>query len=490
MRHDVTVAQEASSRHADACRRARQDHVARLQRHSRRERLVLRPLAGQVAEALRRNTAPSPTASLQAVGQQLQSTNPGVDMYLLNASGRIEARHPQDLALQRPVVALAPLQQFLAGKSAPILGDDPLSAQGRKVFSVAVLPAPAAQPGSSSGYVYLVLQGSAYDMAAALAGRNGALQVALWSIGLVTPLGLLAGLVAFRQVARPITRLTRDVQALERVNAAQGQPPEPALAELSRAKVRDEIAILRSAFEQMAQSNARHWQRLNQQDQQRREWIANISHDLRTPLASLQGYLETVLLQASSLSEADGEHYLRTALAQAQRLSTLAQDLLELARLELATVKPSLEVFSLVELAQDVMQKLALSATSRQQVLAPDFDGGALQVQADIGMIERVLTNLLDNAIRHTPPGGEIQLRLRQQGDRVRVEVADRGPGVPLALRPELFTRAMQRLPSRDGGGLGLAIVKQILQLHGSDIALHDCPGGGAVFAFALPVAP
>jgi signal transduction histidine kinase len=156
----------------------------------------------------------------------------------------------------------------------------------------------------------------------------------------------------------------------------------------------------------------------------------------------------------------------------------------------LATVKPSLEVFSLVELAQDVMQKLALSATSRQQVLVPDFDGGALQVQADIGMIERVLTNLLDNAIRHTPPGGEIQLRLRQQGDRVRVEVADRGPGVPLALRPELFTRAMQRLPSRDGGGLGLAIVKQILQLHGSDIALHDCPGGGAVFAFALPVAP
>lgn len=453
------------------------------------EQVLLRPLAGQVAEELRRHAGQPPAATLQAVALRLQATNPGIDLYLLDASGRIEARQPQASALQRPVVALGPLRQFLAGRPAPILGDDPLSSGGRKVFSVAMLAVTPGQPAGASGYVYAVLQGSAYDMAAALAARNGVLQVALWSIGLVTPLGLLAGLVAFRQVTRPITRLTRDVQALERVNAVQQAADEVAVA-APPAHVRDEIAILRAAFEQLAHSNARHWQRLNQQDQQRREWIANISHDLRTPLASLQGYLETVLLQASSLSETEREHYLRTALAQAQRLSRLAQELLELARLELGTVKPSLESFSLVELAQDVMQKLALSATSRQQALMPAFDSGSLRVQADIGMIERVLTNLLDNAIRHTPPGGEIQVRLRQLGDRVQVEVADRGPGIPLALRPELFTRAMQRLPSRDGGGLGLAIVKQILQLHGSDIALHDGPGGGAVFAFALPTAP
>ncbi len=453
------------------------------------EQSLLRPLAGQVAEELQSDPARPLAATLRVVAQRLQSTNPGIDLYLLDTNGRVEAHHPQTASLKRPAVALGPLRQLLAGQPTPVLGDDPLSTSGRRVFSVAVLPGPLVHPEIAPGYVYAVLQGSAYDMAAALAERSGALQVALWSIGLVTPLGLLAGLVAFRHVARPITRLTHDVQALERVNASQ-QTPDKVSAMPPRLAQRNEIAILRSAFEQLAQSNARNWQRLNQQDQQRREWIANISHDLRTPLASLQGYLETVLLQSSSLSEAERVHYLRTALAQAQRLSRMAQELLELARLELGTVKPGVEDFSLVELAQDVMQKLALSATSRQQVLVPDFDRGTLQVLADIGMIERVLTNLLDNAIRHTPPGGEIQVRLRLLGDRVQVEVADRGPGIPPALRSDLFTRAMQRLPGPDGGGLGLAIVKQILQLHGSDIALQDGPGGGAVFAFSLPTVP
>jgi signal transduction histidine kinase len=102
-------------------------------------------------------------------------------------------------------------------------------------------------------------------------------------------------------------------------------------------------------------------------------------------------------------------------------------------------------------------------------------------------MMERVMTNLLDNAIRHTPPGGEIAVRMEAVGDRVRVEVADCGAGIPPDLRPLLFTHATAQQPSREGGGLGLAIVRQILQLHGSDITLGDGPHGGAVFVFLLP---
>jgi signal transduction histidine kinase len=323
-------------------------------------------------------------------------------------------------------------------------------------------------------------------MAAAMSDRAGVLQVALWSIGLVTPLGLLAGLVAFRQVTRPIVQLTREVQALEGEAASQ-QPTQELDPDTPAKTVRDEITILRVAFERLAGANARHWQHQNQQDQQRREWVANISHDLRTPLASMQGYLETVLLKSAALSVAEREQYLRAALAQSQRLSRLAQELLELAHLELGTVKPTLERFSMVELVQDVMQKLALSASSRQQRLVPLFGSGSLDVVADIGMMERVMTNLLDNAIRHTPPGGEIAVRMQAQGDRVRVDVADGGPGIPPDVRPLLFTRGAAQRPGREGGGLGLAIVRQILQLHGSDITLGDGPGGGAVFVFLLP---
>jgi signal transduction histidine kinase len=462
--------------------------MAQSLRHGQQvEQQLLRHLAGHVASEIARAGGPASPSALRAVAKRLQATNPGVELYLLDAEGRIGSRYPEAEALRRHSVALSPVRQFLGGMATPILGDDPLSAQGRKVFSAAPL-APGAV-GPEAGFVYAVLQGSAYDMAAALAGRSGAAEVALWSIGLVTPLALLAGLLAFRQVARPIALLTSEVQALERASQsgpqAEDDPPSA-----TRRRVRDEIAILRAAFEQLGRTNVRHTQSLTQLDQQRREWIANISHDLRTPLASMRGYLETVLLQGEGLSVAERERYLQTALAQAQRLSRLAEELLELARLELGAVKPKVEAFSIVELAQDVMQKLALSATSHEQALLPEFAPGAPAVLGDIGMIERVLTNLLDNAIRHTPRGGEIRVRLQPLGHQLRVEVVDRGPGIPLARRSDLFAHSLQRPPNGDGGGLGLAIVKQILQLHGSDIELRDAPGGGAAFAFLLPCAP
>lgn len=439
-------------------------------------------LASEMARSRRLPPGMTPPPPLKAVVERLRVTNPGVDLYLLDAAGGIEQRYPEVAPLQRREVALGPLRDFLAGKPPPILGDDPLNGSARKVFSVAVKPG----DGEATGYVYAVLHGTAYDMAAAEAGRHDALQTALWSIGLVTPLGLVAGLLSFRWVTRPLTRLTAEVQAMTKVAGpeAMGLEVEPGHAPVPQ---RDEIAILREAFDRLARTNQRHWQSLAQQDQQRREWLAHVSHDLRTPLATMQGYLETVLLKAAPLNEETREHYLRTALSESQRLSRLAQALLDVARLELGAVRPVLETFSIVELAQDVMQKLALSALARQKLLVPDFMPGVRPVLADISMIERVLTNLLDNAIRHTPAGGEVCVRLQAVGDRVRVSVADQGPGIPDGLRAELIGQAGQRLPGRDGGGLGLAVVQQMLHLHGSGIALQEEAGWGAVFTFDLP---
>jgi signal transduction histidine kinase len=318
-------------------------------KHKLVEQQLLRQLATRVAAELTTGLAADTNASLdtvlQGVVRRLAATNPSVEVYVLDGAGGIASRYPQARALQHPAVDLQPIKAFLANTPVPVLGDDPVSSSGRKVFSAAVLTRAGADP----GYVYAVLQGSAYDMAAAMAGRAGVVQVALWSIGLITPLGLLAGLVAFRHVTRPIVQLTSEVQALERA-ATSNHPAQERVTEAPGSAVRDEIAILRLAFESLASANAQQWQRLNQQDQQRREWVANISHDLRTPPASMQGYLETVLMHSAALSEAERAQYLRTALAQSQRLSRLAQELLELAHLELGTVKPTLERFSMVEL--------------------------------------------------------------------------------------------------------------------------------------------
>jgi signal transduction histidine kinase len=136
---------------------------------------------------------------------------------------------------------------------------------------------------------------------------------------------------------------------------------------------------------------------------------------------------------------------------------------------------------------QDVFQKFELAAESRKQSLTPVIAPDLPVVAADVGLIERVLTNLLDNAIRHTPAGGRIEVYLRRDGDAVDVLVSDTGPGIPEALQKTLFVRPSFRSDTRtSGGGLGLVIVKRILQLHGSDIRLVQRTAWGAAFQFRL----
>jgi signal transduction histidine kinase len=145
-----------------------------------------------------------------------------------------------------------------------------------------------------------------------------------------------------------------------------------------------------------------------------------------------------------------------------------------------------IERFSIVELTLDVVQKLALAAQARGQRLAPSFPPEVADVAADIGMIERVLTNLLDNAIRHTPVGGAIRIGLALRGERVRVEIEDSGPGFAPELRAQLFAPNGNITHPTHGGGLGLLIVRQIMRLHGDDLVLDDRPGAGTVSAFSL----
>lgn len=419
---------------------------------------------------------------LAAVVERLRVTNPGIEVYALDPDGRVEMRHPAQAPLLRPVVDTAPIRDFLAGAEPPILGDDPIGDVTRKVFSVA--PYDRGTPGERPGYLYAVLQGSAFDMLARPAAFDAAFQVALWSLGLVAPLGALAAVAAFRLVTRPLTALTRDVERLERDSRHEaGVPPPPAPS------TRDEIALLRVAFDRLATTNERQWARLSAQDRQRRELVANISHDLRTPLASIHGYLETLLLKSGQLDADERDRYLRTALSQSQRLGQLAQTLLDGAKMELGTVRPQLEPFSLVELTLDVVQKLALAAQARGQRVVPSFPPSLPTVLADIAMIERVLTNLLDNAIRHSPPGGRIGITLSSHGERVRLEVADDGPGLPDAVFRRLGDGDVDGGAGPRSAGLGLVIVRQILRLHGDDLRAVD-HGHGAVLAFSLRQAP
>jgi len=428
---------------------------------------------------------------------KLMAVNPNVEVYLVAPDGRIVGDATPRGHMLRDRIDIAPLRRLLAGDPLPIYGDDPRSLTGHKVFNAAQLYV----DGQPHGYVYVVLQSEARDMLAADVAVSSVLGTTLWSMALVALLCLLAGLAAFNLITRPLRRLTATLRDFDGDDAAAAtalaRPAAQAAATAGVASyTRDEIAILEQTFHQMAARMAEQWRELTRQDQQRRELVANISHDLRTPLTSLHGYLETLLLKEQTLSPQDRRRYLEVALDQSRKVGRLAQALFELARLESGLIQPDAETFSLPELIQDVFQKFELQAEARRVHLSALLDHDLPPVRADLGMIERVLTNLLDNAIRHSPANGTVEVAVRRNGARLEVRVSDQGPGVAEALRGTLFTRASvwsDRGPgsgSSERGGLGLLTVRRILQLHGNDIVLAPQEGVGASFVFGLPVDP
>jgi len=423
---------------------------------------------------------------LKALFNQLMAVNPSVEVYLLDAQGNIKSDDAPPGHVKRHSVSLTPIRLFLAGNEMPILGDDPRSVDGRKVFSAAALP--GANGHGIAGYVYVVLLGEVHDEWSARIERNSVLRTTLWSMGLVALFGLIAGLMAFRLITRPLGRLTeavRDFDAGDEAGAATK------LAQLNADHARgggsSEIAMLERAFLQMSNRIAQQWSELKYRDQERRELLANISHDLRTPLTSLHGYLEALSLKFETLAEPERRRYLSIALGQSSKVGHLAQSLFELARLEHGQIQVAPEAFSLADLLQDVFEKFELAAEARRIQLLANIPQRLPEVYADLGMIERVLTNLLDNAIRHTPERGVIEVALALRDEQVVVTVSDTGPGIPVELRETLFQRPVnvgghtQRI-----GGLGLLIVQQILHLHGSQIALVEREGKGSTFVFAL----
>lgn len=412
----------------------------------------------------------------------LMVVNPSIEVYLLRKDGHIDAHVAPEGRVKREWVDLAPIQDFLAGKRLPILGDDPRGLGERKIFSAA----PCVQDGQTVGYLYVILAGEAYDQLAADVWASQAFTTAAWLTGGLMLLTLVAGLAAFALITRRLRRLTDEVVALENngFQLPEGAVPPPESSP-------DEIGVLGRAFRHMAGQIQAQLKELRRQDSLRREMVANISHDLRTPLTSLQGYLETLQLKADSLSPSDRERYLDIAVRHSRKVSKLAQELFELAKLECEVVKPQAEAFALAELVQDVLQKFELPASKRQVALSASVDTTLPPVVADIGLIERVLTNLIDNALRHTPPQGRVHVEASVDEGAVRVRVQDSGSGIPAEKRAWLFERPspISDSRSRTSGGLGLLIVKRILSLHGSSIRLEDSAGPGAAFSFALPAA-
>ena len=225
----------------------------------------------------------------------------------------------------------------------------------------------------------------------------------------------------------------------------------------------------------------------------RREMVANVSHDLRTPLTTMRGYLETLLIRRNEMSDEEEARYIQTALSHSQHLAKLIDELFELARLDSCESVVYAEPFSMCELIQDVAQKYQLLANEKSIDLNTQLDRRAPMIYGDIAMMQRVLENLLDNGLRHTSSGGRIIISVDVDSGEVIVKVADTGTGIPAEEVPRIFERFYQQDANRTKGnnaGLGLAIVHRILELHHSAIRVSSELNQGTTFTFQLTAGP
>jgi signal transduction histidine kinase len=254
----------------------------------------------------------------------------------------------------------------------------------------------------------------------------------------------------------------------------------------------DEMASLARTFNDMAARLQAADEQQRELDRLRRNLIAWAGHDLRTPLASIRAIVEAL---------ADGvvddpetvDRYLRTAKREIGSLSLLIDDLFELAQLEAGGLRLELAPNSISDLLSDTVESFSELAARQEVRLEGSAAPGVDPVLMDAQQIGRVLSNLLGNALRHTPAGGTVRIRAAKAADGVRVEISDSGEGIDAEDLPHVFERFYRGEKSRSratgGAGLGLAIAKGIVEAHGGQIGVDSAPGEGTRFFFTLPQA-
>lgn len=414
--------------------------------------------------------------ALADIMHSMMVINPSVEVYILDPDGVILSYVAPEKVVKLKRVSLNPIKQFLneSGNNV-VFGDDPRNPGEKKIFSAAEVT----EAGNLIGYLYIVLASQEYVSASHMVLGSYILGLSIKTIIVILLVSALVGLVAIWYITKELNHIIHGIKLFKMGNLGARIP----------IKSRNEFDRIGLVFNEMAGTIEQNIKELQGIDELRKELISNISHDLRTPVASIQGYAETLLLKTDKLDVADQQRYAEIIYKNSGKLKVLVEELFELSKLETNQVKLKKETFSIGELVSDVANKYRIISQKRGISINTFISNDVPPVEADISLIDRALQNLIDNAIKFCNEGDYINLEIKLSGPAsVKISIADSGAGISTDDLPHIFERYFTGKRHNESTGLGLAIVKKIIDLHQTEINVVSQPGNGTTFTFRLPV--
>lgn len=409
---------------------------------------------------------------------EMMAVNRAIEVYLLDEQGQVLYSVVLDHTNKNEnikKVDIKPIEEFISKKGDVfILGDNPRDSQQKSIFSTAHYDTNGHQ-----GYIYITLASKTFQNIEKSLFSSYVIKSGIIYIILTILITFIIGWLSIRF----LTRNLRDI--IQQVNRFR----EGDFKSRIKNPEKSDLSILAVTYNNMADTIEQNIEEIKSVDVLRRELIANVSHDLRTPLAIMQGYVETLQIKKGKLSEQQETDYVNIISNSINQLTKLVSQLFEYSKLESKQIIPQKEPFAITDLINDIQAKYQIITKAKNIKLTAIIEDNTPIVFADISLVERVFQNLIENAIKFTPKNGSIEIITNYDNNNVSVRIKDSGKGISIEDQKNIFERFRQseNNQKKNGFGLGLAIVKKIIELHGTTINLISKPNEGSTFEFYLP---
>ncbi|MEO7768487.1 MAG: HAMP domain-containing sensor histidine kinase [Ferruginibacter sp.] len=404
--------------------------------------------------------------------------SPSAQVYFLDTAGRVIAFHAAEKDIRLWTLPLKNIKKLIDSKGEEyIKGPDPKDPSVQKIFSAAEVNIKT----KKLGYIYVILGSNEHATKTLYNSYLGSLLSK--AFGVIIAVSIIFSLIYIRRIQRSFNRL------IDVLNKFQYGDFEARF----ESKEHDELAPLTQSFNKMADLLSYNINRLTRSEKERKDFVGTISHDLRTPLSIVKGYTETLLMKTASneLSAEQQDQYLRLVLQKITQVEKMVQQLFELSKMEAVEFKPNKEPFVVSEIVQEIVNIYQLIASEKKLSLQCTECRTHVWVNADISMMERVFQNLIDNAIKHTPENGIIQVSIVTDNDNLVFTIKNSTASIPGDIIN--WINDSNDESSFSGSrpakvGLGLLIVKKILYLHQFNFSVVTDTTRGNQFTIVMPI--